>query len=201
MTQSEHKKQILLIHGGNSFSSHKKYLEDLTTSPLEYDRIKPRRQWKDTIIDRFPEADILMPTMPNSANAQFVEWAIVFRKIIPFLNDNATIIGHSLGAMFLTKFLHHEPLPTPIKQLILVAGGYNAEEQDYGSFAITSASDLDKSTHDIHIFHSTDDFVVPYEEFAKLQHDLPAATAHSFDDRNHFLDPEFPEIIELLKIK
>lgn len=201
MTQSEYKKQILFIHGGDSFSSYEKYIDELRATTIDYERLKPRQRWKDTLVDLLPDRDILLPTMPNSANAQFDEWSIVFEKLIPLLTPDATIIGHSLGAMFLAKYLNLHPLATPAQQILLVAGGYNHPDHDYGSFAVQSAQGLDKSARSIHLFHSTDDFVVPYEELAKFQADLPTATVHSFTDRNHFLDLEFPELIELLKQK
>ena len=110
-------RQILIIHGGDSFSSYEEYLHNLKQTELTYDRLLQKRRWKDNIIDTFPEADVLTPQMPNSANAQYDEWTIWFEKILPLLGDNVSIIGHSLGAMFLAKYLHSQPLHKPIKQL------------------------------------------------------------------------------------
>lgn len=194
-------KQVLIIHGGDSFSSYEDYFENLKTTTLDYERIKPSRRWKDTIIETFQDSDILTPTMPNSANAQFEEWSIWFEKIIPFLQDDVRLIGHSLGAMFLAKYLHQKPLQNPVRQLILIAGDYDEDSQGYGSFAIDSATGLEKSADEIHLFHSKDDFVVPFSELEKYEADLPSAHMHVFDDRNHFLDAAFPELIELLKQK
>lgn len=201
MMQPEHKKQILIIHGGDSFLTHEEYLADLKATELDYERIKPGKRWKDTVIESFPEADILTPTMPNSANAQFDEWKIWFEKIIPFFGDDVRLIGHSLGAMFLAKYLHLHPLKRPVKQLILLAAGYDDDRAGYGSFAINYANGLEKSAKAVHLFHSRDDFVVPFSELAKFAADLPSAHIHTFDDRNHFLDAEFPELIALLKQK
>ncbi len=194
-------KQILIIHGGDSFLSYEAYLDDLKATALDYERIKPAKRWKDTVVEQFPRADVLIPNMPNSANAQFNEWQIWFEKILPFLQDDVHIIGHSLGAMFLAKYLHQHPLDNPVRQLILVAGGYNDDVHGYGSFAIDSATGLEKSAAEIHLFHSKDDFVVPYGELSKLKADLPTAVIHSFDNRNHFLDADFPELIDVLKQK
>lgn len=194
-------KQILIIHGGDSYATYDRYLTDLKAKEIDYERLKPGRRWKDTVVEAFPAADVLTPSMPNSANAQFEEWRILFEKIIPFLKDDTRLIGHSLGAMFLTKYLHQYPLRQPVRQLILLAGGYNDEAHEYGSFIINSATGLEKSADEIHLFHSEDDFVVPFSELAKLQADLPTAVIHSFTDRNHFLDAEFPELIELLQQK
>lgn len=194
-------KQILIIHGGDSFLSYESYLDDLKATTLDYERIKPAKRWKDMVIEKFPDADILTPAMPNSANAQFNEWQIWFEKILPFLEDDVRIIGHSLGAMFLAKYLHRHPLEKPIRQLILIAGGYNDDINGYGSFAVESATGLEQSAEEIHLFHSKDDFIVPYSELSKFTADLPTAIVHSFDDRNHFLDADFPELIDVLKQK
>lgn len=195
-------KQILIIHGGDSFSSYEAYFATLKAKELAYDRLKPSRHWKDTLIDAFPNADILAPTMPNSANARFDEWKIWFEKIIPYFHSDVRIIGHSLGAMFLAKYLHHHPFATPIRQLILLAGDYGSNDStDHGSFAVTSATGLEKSAQELHLMHSEDDFVVPYSALSGYERDLPTAHVHRFTDRNHFLDADFPELIELLKQK
>lgn len=190
-------KQIFIIHGGDSFNTYDGYLNNLKNSVLDYDRLKPAKKWRDQIIEVFDDADVLTPTMPGSANAKFEEWKIWFEKMIPFFEDDVRLVGHSLGAMFLAKYLNNYPLKKPVKQLILLAGGYDAE--DYGSFKIHSAKGLEKSADEIHLMHSQDDPVVPFEELAKFQADLPTAKVHIFKDRNHFLDKNFPELIEILK--
>lgn len=193
-------KQIVIIHGGNSYNSYDEYMKGLTELELEYDWLKYSRGWKDAIAETFTDTDILKPDMPNSANAQYSEWKIWFEKIIPFFQNDVRLIGHSLGAMFLAKYLHESPLERPVRQLILLAGGYDdATVEGYGSFALTSATGVEKSADKIHLMHSRDDFVVPFSELAKYQADLPTAQVHEFDNRNHFLDAEFPELIEILQ--
>ena len=192
-------KQILIIHGGDSFLTYKEYLDNLKSSPLDYERLKPKKRWSDTIAEQIQDAEILLPTMPNSANAQFEEWKILFEKILPFLRDDVCLVGHSLGAMFLAKYLNAQTLKSPVKQLALVAGGYNNNTENYGSFTVKSAIGLEDSAEEIHLFHSRDDFVVPFTELAKFEEDLPTAKIHKFDDRNHFLDENFPELIEILR--
>ena len=191
-------KQIVIIHGGDSFSSHEDYLASLKNTTIDYERLLPSKKWRDSVVESFPDADVLLPTMPNSANAQFDEWQIWFEKLIPLFGDDVRLIGHSLGAMFLAKYLHSNPLKKSVKQLILLAGGYDNENHNYGSFKIDSATGLEKSADEIHLMHSRDDFVVPFSELAKLAADLPSATIHEFTDRNHFLDAKFPELIEIL---
>lgn len=194
------KRQILFIHGGNSFNSYERYLNDLKTSAVDYERLKYSLSWKDWIAAGVDErADILTPRFPNSNNAKFNEWKIYFEKILPHLSGQVSLVGHSLGAMFLVKYLHSYPLERVMEQLILLAPAYNDDSlEDLGSFAISSAKGLEISAKNIHLLHSKDDPVVPFSELAKFQKDLPTAKVHIFDDKNHFFDPEFPELLNIL---
>lgn len=193
-------KQVLIIHGGTSFNSYESYIEDLTNSPLDYDRMRPHTDWRSWLASELPEVDTLTPSFPNKNNAVFDEWKIMFEKIIPFLNSETSIIGYSLGATFLAKYLHETTLSTPVDQLILVSGVYDDEtNEELGSFKIMSAEGLEKSTDYIHLIHSKDDPVVPFGELAKFQRDLPNAKTSIFTDRGHFGQPTFPELLKLLK--
>ncbi len=194
-------KQIWFIHGGHTFNSYGRYMNSLKSLELDYNRFKlPQKKWRDWLAEQMPDADVLLPAMPNGHNAKFDEWKIYFEKLIPLFSDDVVLIGHSLGAMFLSKYLNANPLPEKVKKIILVSGAYDDETiEDCGSFKTTSAKNLIKSSDDIHLFHSQDDPAVPFSELAKFQADLPNAKSHIFTDRGHFLDPEFPEMLELLK--
>lgn len=195
-------KQVFIIHGGNSFSSYQAYLDDLQARTIDYERLKYSPRWREWLIGQLPDTDILAPTMPNSANAQFDEWTIYFEKLLPFFGDDVRLIGHSLGGMFLIKYLQAEPLAQKVRQIILLAPGYDDDTaEDLGSFKVASATKLPDSAREIHLFHSQDDPVVPFGELAKFQDDLPTAQVHTFTDRGHFLTPTFPEILAVLKQK
>lgn len=146
------------------------------------------------------EYDVLTPSMPNRQNAVYEEWKIVFEKLIPHFDSHVQLVGHSLGAMFLAKYLQETTLPSKVRRTILVSGGYDDEqEEELGSFKAVGASGVQDSSEEVHLFHSKDDFVVPFGELAKFQADLPNATSHVFEDRGHFLQSDFPELYELLK--
>jgi predicted alpha/beta hydrolase family esterase len=195
-------KQVLIIHGGTSFNSYESYIEELKNSAIDYDHMKPSTDWRSWLADELPEVDVLTPTFPNKHNAVFNEWKITFEKIIPFLNRETSIIGYSLGATFLAKYLHETSLPTPIHQLILISGVYDDDtNEELGSFKITSAKGLEKSTDNIYLIHSKDDPIVPFKELSKFQNDLEHAHTYSFTDRGHFRQSTFPELLQLLKQK
>ncbi len=195
-------KQVLIIHGGNSFSTYEAYLDGLKARQLNYWKITHPIRWKEHLAESLSDFDVLLPLMPNSANAVYDEWAIYFEKLLALLEDDIQIVGHSLGAMFLAKYLDTHPLATPVRRLILISGGYDDEtNEDLGSFKVVSARHLHQSAREIHLFHSQDDPVVPFAELAKFQADLPDAITHAFEDREHFADEYFPELEALLKQK
>ena len=148
------------------------------------------------------DADVLLPDFPNKQNASYAEWKIYFEKLLPLLGDDVQLVGYSLGAMFLAKYLHESTLQTPVRRLVLVSPCYNDESvEDLGSFQVENAAGLEKSAEEIHLFHSKDDPVAPFTELAKFQQDLPTAKLHIFEDRNHLCQPTFPELKELLEQK
>ncbi len=193
-------KQVFIIHGGTSFSSYEAYRDYLDEKVLNYYKLTHPVRWKEALSTQLPDHEVVYASMPNSTNAVFDEWKIYFEKLIPFFGDDVQIIGHSLGAMFLAKYLHENPLQHPVRRLLLVSGGYSDEtNEDLGSFRVNSAIGLEKSALEVHLFHSTDDPVVPFTELAKFQADLPDALTHTFDNRGHFIDETFPEILDILQ--
>lgn len=195
-------RQIFVINGGSSFDSYESYLKHLQSLVIDYDRLRYAQDWKPWLAQELLDCDVLLPTFPNKQNAQFEEWSIYFEKLVPFFDQQTQIVGHSLGATFLAKYLQTNPLRQNVRRLILVAGVYDDDSQEeLGSFTIESADGLSKSADEIHLFHSKDDPVVPFTELAKFQADLPDAISHIFDDRLHFWQSEFQELLEVLKQK
>ena len=193
-------KQVLIIHGGESFNSYESYLDGLKSKEVDYERLKPQKSWKSWIAEQMPEADVLLPTFPNGYNAVYDEWEIYFEKLLPFLGDDVRLVGHSLGAMFLAIYLNKKPLLRPVRQLILVSGGYDDDtNEELGSFKVSSARNIARSAQEVHLFHSQDDPVVPYAELAKFERDIPDAVVHRLDNRGHFNDPTFSELLTILE--
>lgn len=192
-------KQVWIIHGGDSFSSYDAYLQDLRGTTLDYERLRPKQRWSQWITQELTGADVLTPEFPNRQNAQFDEWSLYFEKLLPFFSDDVRLVGHSLGAMFLAKYLHNKPLTQPVSQLVLLAGAYGDTTGEHGSFGVVSATGLQQSAREIHLLHSQDDPVVPYSSLEGFESDLPTATVHRFVDKHHFIEPTFPELLNILE--
>jgi len=190
------KPQILIIHGGTAFNTYDDYLAYLRTAEIRLERT-PRADWKDTLAATLPEYEVLFPGMPSAGNAKYSEWSIWFERIIPLLRDNVTLIGHSLGGVFLAKYLSEHTLPVSVASIHLVAAPYDADTDAEGmaDFRITKPVTFPNTK--VYLYYSNDDIYVAPEEGKKYARDLSDATFLSFEDRGHFFTQnQFPELLE-----
>ncbi len=97
-------KQILVLHGGDSFGTEEEYISFLKNFEIEnLDYFKSKR-WKENLqADLGPDFEVIASRMPNAFNARYEEWKIWFEKILPLMDDRCVLLGHSLGGTFLAK--------------------------------------------------------------------------------------------------
>lgn len=200
------KKQVFYIHGGESFNDHELFLERLRSyTPRDLPSTEQLTKWTKTFsTDLGPAYEVFMPQMPNKQNAQYEEWAIWFERHFQYLNDDVVLIGCSLGAMFLGRYLIEQATPFSIKALILMAGVAAVPDfplDDCGDFLVypEKAGILATRAKEVQFWHSVDDFLVPYEHSVILSKAVPGSTLVTFEDKNHFLVPELPELIAHIK--
>ena len=188
--------QVLVIHGGDAFNSYEEYLADLRSSVVHLGRMKPGG-WKMDLQKNLGEGfDVYHPSMPNARNAKYGEWKIWFAKIVPLMADEVILVGHSLGGIFLAKYLSEETVPKRIRATFLVAAPFNTPtEHPFADFILPNdLGGLQRQGGKIFAYHSTDDVVVPYSNMESYYAALPEATFRSFTDRGHFNQNRFVEI-------
>lgn len=198
-------KQVVVINGGSTFDTYEEYLSSLKNKEVSIEKFKTRKDWKGSLEETLgPDFEVLTPRMPNSGNARYEEWKIWFERMVPFLHDDLVLVGHSLGGIFVTKYLSENVLPKNIQAVVLVAAPFNDDEANFdeslGDFGLPASLETFASqTRKIYLFQSKDDPVVPFGEVEKYKKALPNAEVILFDDRQHFNQEFFPELIELLK--
>lgn len=196
-------KQVLIINGGSTFNSDEDYLESLKNKVLSLDKMKLQLDWKNSLqTDLGDEYQVLVPRMPNPNNAKYDEWQIWFEKIVPILDDNFILVGHSLGGIFLPKYLSENKIAKKITATILVAPPYGdiVGGETLGSFNLLNDLKLfSEQAGNMTMFFSRDDVVVPIEHMEKYQSDLPEAKYIVFNDRGHFNTLEFSELVAEIK--
>lgn len=191
------KQQVFVIHGGNTFDSYEEYIEHLKQKNVSLEDLK-YVDWKQSLQKTLGENyDVLLPRMPSGNNAKYLEWKIYFEKFIPLLDDNVIFIGHSLGGIFLAKYLSEEKYPHKIKAVFLVAAPYDTAHQHLLSDFVISENLENFQNQVVHIFlyHSTDDLVVPFADFERYAESLPFAQKRILTERNHINQEKFPELI------
>ena len=194
-------KQVVFIHGGTTFYEYKAYLNYLRSKPVSISHLTQRRSWSDRLQeDLGNDFQVLAPRMPNGTNANYDEWAIWFGRVADVINDDVILVGHSMGGIFLAKYLSEHNFPKKIRATLLVAAPYQDETNgDLGSFRI--AGGLEKFADqggDIIFYHGTDD-IVPLSELELYKKSIPKAETHVFSAQDHFVREAFPEIIERIK--
>jgi uncharacterized protein len=199
-------KQVVYIHGAQSFSNYDAFLNHLKTEEISDPLgLVVRKRWRSTLQEELRDThEVYMPTMPNNQNAKYQEWKIWFERYFTFLHDGVILIGHSQGGYFLAKYLSEERMPVSVKALVLLAAPFEPDDfggEDGGDFAFDPSKlpRLAEQVGEVHILHSTDDPVVSYAHALKYKEALPHAKLVTFTDKNHFMLKEFPECISLLQ--
>jgi len=197
------KKQIVFIHGGMTFKNKKDYLDYLKNKDIKLH--KPER-WHGKFLDKKlgKNFDIIRPRMPLADNAKYEEWKINFERYIPFLKNGVILIGYSLGAIFLAKYLSENKFFKRIKAVFLVAPPFDNSlpgEDLVGGFKLKSdLSLIMKNCKEINLFFSTTDDCVPMEHAYKYKQKLPEANFEICKHiKGHFKVSELPKMVKMIK--
>lgn len=72
----------------------------------EVNPFEEKKRRRMTPQEQLPEFKVIKPEMPNKDMARYSAWKLWFEKHLPFLDsEKLIVIGHSLGAIFLIKYL------------------------------------------------------------------------------------------------
>lgn len=193
------------IHGGGAFNTYEQYLNALDTCNFRVNDDAAQMRWARNYKKFLDQAnyELIVPVMPNKHNAKYIEWKIYFEKSFPLLRDGLVLVGHSLGGIFLAKYLSENKLPVSLLQLHLVSTPMQ-DENEHEQLADFKVEVFPNNFHDneisqVHIYHSKDDTVVPISESEKYHEAIPDSIFHIFEDRFHFLDEDFPELFESIR--
>lgn len=201
------KQQVVFIHGGDSFSKQEDFLQYLKETPIRnLPGSEAGKHFTQTLREDLGDNfEVFMPSMPNKQNADFGEWSIWFERHFAYLGEEVVLVGWSLGGMFLAKYLSENEVPFLVKKLVLLAAPCGTCESpdgnDCGNFQFEPAnlSSIADKAQKIVILHSNDDFVVPVSAAHAYKSHLKSAELIIFEDENHFLSPEFKEILDILR--
>lgn len=111
------------------------------------------------------------------------------------MHDDLILIGHSLGGIFLAKYLSEERIAKNVKATLFVAAPYRtAAVRPLVDFNL--GNDLHRISEQggrLLFFLSQDDQVVPFSNVKDYQKALPEAEYSFTEQGGHFNQPRFPE--------
>jgi predicted alpha/beta hydrolase family esterase len=140
-----------------------------------------------------PGYRVQAPRMPTPADPHYQAWA---RRIDELLAGarKPILVGHSLGASVLLKYLAEAVRQPALAGLFLIATPFWGE--NFPAFALpTDAAVRLRAVAPIYLYYSRDDPEVRFEHLERYRQVLPHATVRVLDGRGHeFTQPEFPEL-------
>jgi predicted alpha/beta hydrolase family esterase len=177
------KKRVLFVHGGGqgAYEEDKKMAASLrVTLGAAY--------------------DVRCPKMPNEDSPEYEAWKDRIAEELTDLNGEVILVGHSLGASILLKYLSEEKVEKPIAGLFLIAPYWGAEDWEVGEYELRTdfASKLPNDLPKF-VYHSRDDEWVPFAHLALYAEKLPQATIREFDGRGHQFNDDLSEVARDIK--
>jgi predicted alpha/beta hydrolase family esterase len=201
------KNQIMIIGGGRTYKDREQMMQNFMK--FDVDMEYKARSWKDWLSWSLEgKYEFITMKRPLVDNADYAVWKIMFEKYLVKLNsENLTFISHSLGTIFILKYLVENGFSKKIKQLHLVSPIVSNDfqpvddEENTGTFTfdILKISEVKKYVDDLHIWHSTDDTMCTYKNAEYIKQEIPESTLHTFSDRGHFLQSTFWELFDVLR--
>ncbi len=189
--------RIAYVHGGMTYRTDDEYRQSLARSEITLERLRATRDWKDRLEEVLgPAFEVYAPRMPLGGNARYKDWELYFSRCLPLFGDGIVLIGHSLGGVFLARYLAEHESPVRINATLLVAAPYGEDAGEYlgGFVAPASLATFAARAGQVFLYHSTDDPVVPYEHVLRYAKALPDAVVRTETSLGHCNAASFPRL-------
>jgi predicted alpha/beta hydrolase family esterase len=141
--------------------------------------------------------EVQCPQMPDEDNASYPAWQSEIDARIAALKGSVALVGHSVGASVLLKYLCERQRTRQVTGLFLLAAPYWGASKfwswDEGALPADAAARL-AGDWPLIFYQSRDDEVVPFEHLAMYAAKLPRATIREFDGRGHQFGNDLSEV-------
>src|SRR3712207_4874509 len=120
--------------------------------------------------------DVRYPKMPDEDRPEYEAWKNQIAKEITALDGEVVLVGHSLGASILLKYLSEEKVGKAVAGIFLIASPYWGAEDWQVSEYKPQEDFASKLPNELPMFfyHSRDDEVVPFAHLALYKEKTPA---------------------------
>lgn len=131
--------------------------------------------------------DVLYPKLQVDESAPDFGWPRQIGEKINEIEGEIILIGHSLGASFLLKYVSETKVHKKIAGIFLLAAPFWTGEEDWKMGLKLKDDFTDNLPKNVPIFlyHNMDDEEVPFENLSSYAKKLPRATLHKLTKGGH----------------
>ena len=146
-----------------------------------------------------PRFEVRYPAMPNEDDAPYEQWRQQIEQELADVPGPVVLVGHSVGASVLMKWLSEGKDKKVLAGVFLVAcpfwGGDGWRYEGYEELALPpgfTARLLPWTP--VYLYHCRDDATVPFDHLALYAQALPQATVRAFDEGGHQLNDDLSAV-------
>lgn len=153
------------------------------------------------LTNRLSNYKVLHPKMPDPEHPTYQSWKDMLMEEMANLEEGTILIGHSLGASVLLKYLAEEKRQKTVSGLFLIGAVYwGKEDWDVEEYVLPeNFSSRLSDIPEIFFYHSKDDEVVPITHTRCFAKALPTAHVREFEKLGHLFGKGLPELVEDIK--
>jgi len=141
--------------------------------------------------------EIVYPKMPGEDDPDYEAYKAKIEKELKGVDGGLILVGHSLGACFLLKYLTGKEIDKNIIGIFLASTPFWGEGGwQYEGFSLDNEL-ASKVTTDIPVFfyHGTNDETVPFSHLSLYKEKFPHAEFREIVGRGHQLDNDLSEMV------
>ena len=160
------------------------------------------RNWYKSVKKELENSGIrvVLETMPDPVLARKEFW-LPFIERHALQKEEVVLIGHSSGAVAILRYLEtHKAEGAIIAGACVTDLGDDMEKASGYYDSAWQWESIKKNTGWIIQFASRDDPYIPIEE-ERYINEMLNTEYHEFEDRGHFMDDDFPELVQELRKK
>ncbi len=151
-----------------------------------------------------PQYEVHYPALPHEEDASYAEWKYHLEIELATMQGPIVLVGHSVGASILIKWMSEMGAEKPIAGMFLLAcpfwGGNGWCYSGYEELMLPEggATHLSKGRQ-IFLYHCRDDATVPFDHLALYAQILPEATVCERDEGGHQFNNDLSFVAEDIK--
>jgi uncharacterized protein len=139
------------------------------------------------------------PMMPDEANPDYGAWTRCIGEEVARLGNDVVLVGHSIGASVLIRFLTAGALRQSVAGVFLIAAPFWHDHEVWRWMEAelpADAADMLPSAVPVFLYHGREDEIVPFSHLELYTKTFPRAIVRALDGRDHQLNDDLMEVAD-----